>query len=104
MITDSEQDAFIYKAMANVMQPKAALPLKTCFQAASITIDHGTLSHCLVALAHLINDGDDVYLPIFERIKNELAQLEHTTELKDLAMNLVAQGAQNAFMDTESLH
>jgi hypothetical protein len=104
MITDSEQATFIDKAMANVMQTKTAQPLKACSQDACITIDHTTLSHCLVALAYLINDGDDIYLPIFERIKTELAQLEHKTALKDLAMNLVAQGAQSSLTHFESLH
>ena len=104
MITDNEQDAFISKAMANVMQVKTALPSGLSLQNACISVDHATLSYCLVALAYLINDGDDIYLPIFERIKSELALLEQQTELKDLAMNLVAQGAQNTFSNFESLH
>ncbi len=101
---DNTQDEFIKQAMGNVMLAKRLQPLSGLLQDAIITVDHATLSHCLVVLAYLIHAGDDIYLPIFERIKTELTQLEHNTELKDLAMNLVAKGAQNSLTHVESLH
>ena len=104
MTTDSTQTTFINEAMTNVMQRKATSPFKAYFHDSCVTVDHATVSYCLYALAHLINDGDDIYLPIFERIKTELDRLEHNTELKDLAMNLVAQSSQNSLSHFESLH
>ncbi len=101
---NNTQDEFIKQAMGNVMQAKRMQSPNGLLQDAIITIDYATLSHCLVALAHLIHEGDDLYLPIFERIKTELAQLEHKTELKDLAMNLVTQGTKTSHSNFESLH
>jgi hypothetical protein len=47
---NNTQDEFIKQAMGNVMQAKKMQPLNGLLKDAIITVDHATLSHCLVAL------------------------------------------------------
>ena len=53
-----------------------------------MNINEETLSHCLITLAHVVKEHGDDYLPIFERIKNELDDYRHSQSLKDIALNI----------------
>lgn len=100
----STQEEYIKQAMTNVMQAKQRFKLKGQLKNACIIVDQATLSHCLVTLAHLIHEGGDVYLPIFERIRLELEQQKNDMEMKNLAMDLVVQSTQNSPVHLESLY
>lgn len=89
----------IEKAMSNVMQGQVGLSSKSTFNYASTPIDHATLSHCLITLAHLIKDHGDDYLPIFERLKNELSDFTHSQSLKAFAIQLAEQQPKNNLPD-----
>lgn len=104
LLLDDKEKEFIANAMANVMSHKAKQTQTSKINTSNIVIDHATLSYCLNVLAHLINDGEDVYLPIFKRIKLELDKLEQDNELKDLAKTIVAQNVLNTQFNNQALH
>jgi len=85
---------FIKKAMNNVMQSQQnKIGLTTDFQHASVNIDQDTLAECLVTLAHIVKEHGDDYLPIFERIKNELDEYNHSQNIKEIALSIAEQNS-----------
>ena len=88
----SKQEWHIDTAMKRVIAGKQSeLSAKRDFHRTSICSDVNSLSECLLRLAHVINNNGDIYLPIFERIKDELDKTQHMTSLKDLAKRLAEQ-------------
>lgn len=80
----------IENAMHNVMRHK------DCNQPTFIKPTHlknnevnqATLKRCLNYVACLISQHGDLYLPIFERLKNELEQHQKQDALKDYAKQI----------------
>ncbi len=88
----NDQDSYIKKAMRKVMQTSdATLTTETRVNRASTAVDHEALSNCLINLAHLIKQGGDAYLPIFERVRQEMKQHDHFRNVKALALQLSEQ-------------
>lgn len=78
--------------MRKVMQTSDATPTtRSRINRISTTVDHETLSNCLINLAHLIKQGGDAYLPIFERVRQEMEQHDHFRNVKALALQLSEQ-------------
>ncbi len=48
-----------------------------------IPINETTLKRCLLELANIIEEHGDIYLPIFERVHNELQGLQKRNELRE---------------------
>ena len=103
-INDEQEKAFLVGAMNIVRRGKTKQVKRPKPNLDNIIIDHATLTYCLNVLAHMIDEGEDAYLPIFERIKLELDKLEHENELRDLAKTIVAQNALNAQFDNQTFH
>ncbi len=53
-----------------------------------IEINETTLKECLCYMAYMVNEHGDTYLPIFERLKEELEILKQREALKNYARKI----------------
>lgn len=53
-----------------------------------IEINKTTLKECLCYMAYMVNEHGDTYLPIFERLKEELEILKQREALKNYARKI----------------
>ncbi len=88
----SRKNAFsLEKSMRVVMRHnKRHEPHSPPVNVDDITITEPILKDCIIKVAHFV-EHDDTYLPIFERLTNELEELRRKNKLKDYAHQIVRQ-------------
>jgi hypothetical protein len=88
----------IDKVLMNIMKGQDnKLSVTTSLDESNTAISESSISRCLIVIAYIIQDNGDVYLPILDKLINELENYRHLNNLKKLAIQLSERHPLNNF-------